>query len=110
MDFFIGKLTGSSRFCTSSHASRGRKNSNNGSADNRDVLPRVIIFNNCDAGSEAPFCMKSLKRKAEIVQHEREQNIFHQLNDKIVKHVIQCAQCWIFSTTYLSTRPASLER
>lgn len=71
-------LTDSSRFCASSHASSGLKNSNNGSADNRDVLPRVITFINCDAGSEAPFCMKSLEWKFEILSSAgHELNIFH---------------------------------
>lgn len=55
------QLTGSSRFCTSSHDSRGRKNSNKGSADSREVFPFEMSFISSDAGIDAPFCINSLK-------------------------------------------------
>lgn len=63
-------LTVSSRFWASSHASNGRKNSSKGSADNRDVFPRVINFTNFDDVRDAPRCMKSLKRKVEKIKRD----------------------------------------
>lgn len=62
-------LTGSSRFCNSSQASSGLKNSSNGSADRWDVLPLVITFISCGLGNEAPFCIKSLEWKSKSRFH-----------------------------------------